>query len=218
VSFAGLVLHNLKTRRLRTALTAFAVAVGVMTVVTLAVVTQSLRTSAAAVLRTGKADFAIAQKSSPDLLDSVLDERQVARLSTNPGVESVVGVLLGTTNLNRDNPLFIEIGISPDKLAAFGVTVVAGQPYTATATDQIMLGSRAADSLGKHVGDTLTIEHHPYRVVGIFSTGPGVRRFGLDDAAHPPAGLRTQARQPHPRVRARRAAHTHRRVAQGDRA
>jgi putative ABC transport system permease protein len=56
-------------------------------------------------------------------------------------------------------------------LDKFGVKVVAGQPYTPTATDQIMLGYRAARDLNKSVGDTVTIERNTFRVVGIFSTG-----------------------------------------------
>jgi hypothetical protein len=41
-------------------------------------------------------------------------------------VASAIGVLVETQNLNADNPVFIEIGINPGDLAAFGVNLVAG--------------------------------------------------------------------------------------------
>src|SRR5664279_6287759 len=68
MSFIGLILHNLNTRRIRTLLTAFAVAVSVMAVVTLGVVTASLKSSAAEVLSAGTSDFTVAQRGSSDVL------------------------------------------------------------------------------------------------------------------------------------------------------
>jgi putative ABC transport system permease protein len=193
VSFAGLIVHNLWTRKLRTVLTAVAVAVGVMTVVTLGVVTHSLRTTAGAVLRTGRADFTIAQKSSSDVTESIIDDRQVARIRGYPGVASAVGVLVAFTSVNRDNPLFLEIGIDPGALANFGVQVVAGRAYTPTSTDEIMLGWRAADNLQKHVGDVMTVDSHTYHVVGIFSTG---QAFGDSGSMWPLVNLQALERKP----------------------
>lgn len=168
LSFIG---HNLWTKRVRTILTAFAVAIGVLTVVTLAVVTESLRTSAVAIIETGKADFTVAQKGVNGALNSVIDDAQVARISKVPGVASCIGVLIVLENLDAANPNFLEVAIEPDALAGFGVTVVAGRPFTASATDEVMLGWRAADNLGKHVGDTIVMASGSKRIVGIFRTG-----------------------------------------------
>jgi putative ABC transport system permease protein len=82
-----------------------------------------------------------------------------------------VGVLLETEHINAANPLFIEIGISPDQLRQFGVTVVAGQPYGATASHEMMLGWRAAQNFGLHVGDRFNANGTWNTVVGIYSTG-----------------------------------------------
>ena len=65
LSFFRLIVHNLATRRVRTILTAAAVAISVMAIVTLSVVTTSLQRSAASVLQTGRADFAVAQRARP---------------------------------------------------------------------------------------------------------------------------------------------------------
>ena len=71
----------------------------------------------------------------------------------------------------RPDPLFIEIGIQPADLAAFGVTVIAGRPYAPDATDEVMLGWRAAEDRGLHVGDRFAANGTVNTVVGIYSTG-----------------------------------------------
>lgn len=169
MSFAGLIGRDLASRKTRTVLTAVAVAVSVMAIVTLTVVTKSLQDSAASVLQIGRADFVVAQKGAPDLLDSVVTDKQVAGLSKTPGVASAIGALVTTTPLDSSHPQFLEVGVDPAALETFGVQVVAGRAYTATATNELMLGWQAAEDLGKHVGDTVRIDRTTYRVVGIYS-------------------------------------------------
>ena len=151
MTFTRLVLHNVGVKKLRLALTALAVAIGVVTVVSLGVVTSSLKTSELGIMQTGRADFTIAQKGVADLLSSSIGDTQMARVSQEPGVAQVVGVLIGTTSLNSANPQFLEIGIDPSQLANFGVTVVAGRPFAPTAADEILLGWRAAQDMGKEL-------------------------------------------------------------------
>jgi putative ABC transport system permease protein len=178
MTFVSLVVHNVWVKKLRFALTALAVAIGVLAVVALGVVTHSLESSQLAIVQTGKADFTIAQKGVYDLLSSSVDEARIARIAAYPGVASVVGVLIGTTRLNAANPLFLEIGINPGQLSGFGVTVVSGRPFKAAATDELMLGWRAAENLNVHVGDSIRLDHTLYHVVGIYSTGQALGDAG----------------------------------------
>jgi len=193
MTFAGLVLHNVGVKKLRLALTALAVAIGVVTVVSLGVVTSSLEKSQLAIMQTGRADFTVAQKGVADLLASSIDEAQATHIASEPGVAHVVGVLIGTTGLNSGNPQFLEIGIDPAQLANFGVTVVAGRPFTATAPDEIMLGWRAAQNLHLQVGDQLRFNDRSYRVVGIYSTGQALGDAGT---MLPLVPFQTYQRQP----------------------
>ena len=193
MSFAALILHNATVRKVRLALTALAVAIGVLTVVSLGVVTHSLEASDLALLRTGQADFTIAQKGVADLLSSSIDASTLARVRAVPGIAGVTGVLIGTEHLNAANPLFLEIGIDPADLTAFGVTVVAGRPFAASAASELMLGWRAAQNLGLHTGDTLRIAKTTYRIVGIYSTG---QALGDTGAMLPLAWFQTYQRQP----------------------
>lgn len=169
LSFPRLIGRDLASRKVRTALTAVAVAISVMAIVTLTVVTKSLQDSAASVLQTGKADFVVAQKGSPGILDSVVTETQVGGVAKTAGVGSAIGALVTTTRLDASRPQFLQVGLDPTALEPFGVQVVAGRAYSATATDEIMLGWQAAEDLGKHVGDSIRIDRNTYRVVGIYS-------------------------------------------------
>ncbi|HVX22186.1 MAG TPA: ABC transporter permease [Acidimicrobiales bacterium] len=193
MTFVGLILHNLSTRRVRTGLTALAVAISVMAVVTLDVVTHSLESSAAEVLSLGNADFIVAQKAVADVLTSTVTADQVQRIAATPGVKSAVGVLVGAIHLNDTNPVFLQIGVDPSQLATFGVHVVAGHPYTKYARHQIMLGWQAAQSLDKHVGDRLKVGTLTYTVVGVYSIN---QAFGNTAAMLPLTTLQANTRKP----------------------
>jgi putative ABC transport system permease protein len=193
VSFLGLIAHNVGVKKVRLALTTLAIAIGVLSVVSLGVVTHSLETSALAIMQTGQADFTIAQKGVADIINSSIDAAQVPRIVATPGVSSIVGVLIGTTKLDANNPQFLEIGIDPAHLERFGVTVVQGRPFTASATDELMLGWRAAENLGAHIGDGVKLDSTLYRVVGIYSTGQSLGDAG---AMLPLTAFQTAQRQP----------------------
>ena len=166
----GLAVHNLWAKRVRSLLTAVAVAVGVGTVLTLGLVTESLRTSAAAILEVGKADFTVAQNGASDIINSVMTEQQLARVAATPGVKSAVGVLLDTEPLDADTPLFIEIGIEPRALRPFGVHILRGRAFGARADKEMMLGWRIAEARGLQPGDTMKVQGEEKTIVGIFST------------------------------------------------
>jgi len=193
MSFLGLIPRNVLTRKVRSSLTGLAVAIAIMMVVAMGVLTHSLRQTAISVLQTGKADFSIAQKGVSDVLFSSIDQTQLGRIQAYPQIDHAVGVLVAAVELNSSNPFFLEIGVPPDQLSDFGVQVVAGQPYTADATDEIMLGYRAANNLNKNVGDMITVDSVPYRIVGIFSTG---QVFGDEASMLPLTQLQTVDRQP----------------------
>jgi putative ABC transport system permease protein len=178
VSPIVLLLSNVWAKKARSFGLAFAVSLAVMTVVVLTVVSSGLESSAAAILKIGKSDFTVAQKNASDVLFSNLDEHQLAQIRTTKGVASAVGVLIETESINSATPLFLEIGIPPDELAQFGVQILAGAPYLADATHEVMLGWRAAEDMGLHVGDNFHANGTKNTVVGIYSTGNDIGDVG----------------------------------------
>lgn len=187
------VLRNVWTKKARSLGLMLAVAFAVMTVVTLRVVGSGLESSATAILQVGKADFTVVQKGVADILSSSIDATSLKEIRAVPGVSSAVGVLVETEKINAANPVFIEIGIPPSELAPFGVTVVAGHPYATNATNQVMLGWRAAANFGLHVGDTFKANGTTNQVVGIYSTG---NSFGDAAAMFPLTALQAYNRVP----------------------
>lgn len=176
------MLRGVWAKKARSIGLALAIAFAVLIVVTLQVSSTSLEQSAAAVISVGRANITVVQKGVSDVLSSTIDENELARIRRVPGVASAVGVLVATEHLSAATPLFIEIGISPKDLAAFGVTVVAGRPYAATATNQVLLGWRTAANLGLHVGSRFYAQQTWNTVTGIYSTG---NAFGDSAAMFP---------------------------------
>jgi putative ABC transport system permease protein len=193
MSYLSFALRNLRAKRGRSFGLAAAVAFAVMTVVTLAVTSSGLEESAAAIVSVGKADFTVAQKAVPDLLSSTIDAGEQARILATPGVASGVGVLVSIEKINADNPVFVEIGIAPSQLTRFGVSVVSGRPFGATARNQCMLGWRAASNLGLHVGSTFKADGTLNTVTGIYSTG---NSFGDAGAMFPLPAIQGYNRLP----------------------
>jgi putative ABC transport system permease protein len=170
MTFVGLLVHNVWRRRLRAAVTAVAVAIGVTAVLALGVLTSSLRETAVSILKIGRADFTVSQKGASDVLYSTISKEEIDAIRRTKGVESTIGVFVHTGTLGKQHPFFLEIGLAPHDEATYGVQVVAGRSYTATAPDEMMLGWRAAKDLGVGVGDRFKLEERTFRVVGIFST------------------------------------------------
>jgi putative ABC transport system permease protein len=171
VTISTLVLANIWAKKARSIGIALAVALAVSTVVTLTVVSSGLENAASSLLTVGKADFTVAQKGVSDIIYSNLDEGEMHDIQSTRGVKSAIGVLLETEKVNAANPLFIEIGIAPSDLKPFGVTVLSGTAYGDTSSHEVMLGWRAAQNFGLHVGDKFEANGTSNRVVGIYSTG-----------------------------------------------
>lgn len=170
MTFIGLVARNIRSRPLRAALTAAAVAIGVMAIVALGVLTTSLTRTATQILEVGNADFTISQRHTDDIINSSISQDDIAAIDAMPGVDRAVGALLSTDEYDADHPLVIEVGLAPADLAPFGVDVLEGTTYADDATDQVMLGYSLARSIGKTVGDHVTVDGSTYTVVGLYST------------------------------------------------
>jgi putative ABC transport system permease protein len=170
MTFVGLILRQVRSRPLRTGLTAAAVAIGVAAVLALGVLTASLKQTATELLQVGKADFTVAQKHTDDLINSTISQSDIDAIGRTPGVRSIVGALISTDAYDADNPLLIEVGLQPAAQAPFGVKILRGRSYAPDARNEVMLGYVLADQIGKGVGDTVHIGDHDYTVTGIYRT------------------------------------------------
>lgn len=191
--FVSLTARNVYTRKVRTSLTGIAIAISISVVVTMGVLTHSLRRTAVSVLQTGKADFSVAQKGVSDVIYSSLDEKDVTEIKSREGVSGAIGVLVAAIKVDDNHPFFLELGFEPDELESFGVVVVAGRKFGPGSPNEIMLGYRAARDLKKTVGDTVVFDQDTYEVVGIYSTG---QVFGDSASMLPLHRLQADERKP----------------------
>jgi putative ABC transport system permease protein len=193
MTFLGLLVHNVLRRRLRAVVTGLAVAIGVTAVVTLSVLTYSLRQTAVSIFKTGKSDFTVSQRGVADILSSSLDRQDIDALRATPGVQSAIGTFVATGKVDADHPVFIEIGLTTADEKPYGITVLRGRSFSDTAPNEMMLGWRAARDFGVGVGDTFKIEERTFRIVGLFSTGNVI---GDSGGMFPLATLQAWKREP----------------------
>jgi putative ABC transport system permease protein len=170
VSFFALIFKNLIRQRVRTGLTVLGISLGITTVVALGVITHSFKVSAGEILRLGGADFMVAQEGAADLSFSTVPVSDVDPVRDYPGVERAEGMLFSITRVGS-NPFFITIGRERDDLVANPPPLKEGTVWSAGATDEVILGERAAADLDAGIGDTVEIDTREFAVVGIFETG-----------------------------------------------
>ena len=167
MSFFAFVLRNIARQRVRTTLTVVGIAVGITTVVALGAVASGLRATAGAMLRTGDADFIVAQKGSADLTFSSVSQNEWDAVAGRTDVERVTGMLMNVSRLGS-NPYFALLGVKPEQLALAPPELESGQLLRPGHTDDVMLGGRAASDLDAGVGSTVTLLGHPFTVVGVY--------------------------------------------------
>lgn len=181
MSFLELIFKNIIRQRIRTALTVLGISLGITTVVALGVVTESLKASSGEILHLGEADFMVAQEGAADLSFSVLPATTVGEVQQTEGVGSAEGMLFHIARVGS-NPFFFLIGREADGLAAAPPPLINGEDWGPGATNEILLGRKAADNLNVGVGDTVTIEDVQFTVVGIYQTN----RLYEDGGAYAP--------------------------------
>jgi putative ABC transport system permease protein len=184
VSFLELILKNIIRQRIRTGLTVLGISLGITTVVALGVVTESLKASSGEILHLGDADFMVAQEGAADLSFSVLPESTVGDVQATEGVGGAEGMLFHIARVGS-NPFFFLIGRDAEGLAAAPPTLLDGEIWGPAATNELLLGTRAAADLEVGVGDTVTIEDVVFTVVGVYESG----RLYEDGGAYAPIAV-----------------------------
>ncbi len=184
MTFFALILKNLLRQRIRTGLTILGISIGITTVVALGVVTESLKASSGEILKMGGADFMVAQQGAADLSFSIVSESDAAALAEQPGVRRAEPVLFHVVRV-ASNPFFIIFGRRTEDMLDNPPPLLQGRVWTADTRDEVVLGKRAADSLGVGIGDTITLDKRDFRVTGIYRTG----RLYEDGGAYLPLDL-----------------------------
>ena len=167
MTFFSFVVRNIARQRMRTILTVVGIAVGITTVVALGAVAGGLRATAGAMLKTGDADFIVAQKGSADLTFSAVSLKEWKAVESRPDVARATGLLMYVSKVGS-NPYFALLGVKPEQLALAPPPLVRGRLLAAGRPGEILLGRRAAADLRAQVGQTVEFLDQRFTVVGVY--------------------------------------------------
>ena len=170
VSFSALVLKNLLRQRTRTVLTLLGISIGIATVVALGVITEGAKGSSTEFVRSGGADFLVAQEGASDLSFSAVTEEEWRQIAARPDVERATGMQFEVADV-AGNPFFLLMGYEPGALEDEGLRIVSGRLLAEGAPNEVVLGVDGAEELDAGVGDEVVLDRERFRVVGIYETG-----------------------------------------------
>lgn len=165
---AGIVWRNLLRQPLRTTLTVLGVALGVIAIVAFGALVEGVRDAIDAGLRIGGADLIVFQAGvAADFLSALDEQTTRAKLQADPDVMSAAAGLMHIMPVGSQR-FTVVMGVEPEGFT-YSATYVEGPPIRAA--DEAGLGVLAAKTLGKRIGDTLTLADRTFHIVSIFHTG-----------------------------------------------
>lgn len=164
--WGGMALRNVLRQSARSRLTLTGVGIGVLGVVAVSSLTEGMVSEFGRIM--ASAELTAVKAEISDVSLSAISERVGKQLESLPGVEYAAGGLLGFASL-PDLPLFLISAYPPygPQTARFHVQ----EGIAPRASGEMMLGWKAAEALGKGLGDTLGVLGGQFRIVGIYETG-----------------------------------------------
>lgn len=177
-----MILKNLLRRKGRSLLTVLGVAIGVAAIVGLGALANALKSGYGSMMEGSKADLVVSQPGTYDLMYSAVDEEIGSQLAVMPEVKEVCGMLQGFVPA-EGNPYFFVFGYPSDGFVTPRFRVIEGVGLDSREAEHargkpVLLGTAAAETLDKEVGETVRIADSTYRVVGIYETGSAFEDAG----------------------------------------
>jgi ABC-type antimicrobial peptide transport system permease subunit len=178
----NMVLKNLLRRKGRTFLTILGISIGVAAIIGLGALADGLEDGYNAMFSGSQADLVLSQPNSFDISYSVVDEAVADELRAMPEVDRISGMLSGFVQA-EDLPFFFVFGYPEDSFVLERFQMVAGISLKDRQAERapgkpILIGSAAAETLKKSVGDSLRLGASVYRVIGIYQTGDAFEDSG----------------------------------------
>ena len=158
-------------------LTLLAVSLGVAAIVSLVAVAHGLIAGYTEIMSGGEADLVVSQAEALDPQVSVVDEGLGEQLVKVPGVARVSGMVYGEVT-TEDVPYFLVFGHDPEGFSIEHFKIVEGEALTSRSRHEVLIGTTAADTLDREIGDTLRMYGSAYRIVGIYETGAALEEAG----------------------------------------
>ncbi len=170
-----MVLKNLLRRKARTILTILAISMGVMAIIALGSMAVGIDEGYGSMLSGSKADLILHQPNTMDVSLSGVDEEIGERLLSMPEVEQISGMVEGYVKTDASPYVFL-FGYPADSFLLDRFQLIEGVGFSDPLSKRVsgkpvLLGSAAAESFKKDVGDTIRMGSSVYRIIGIYQTG-----------------------------------------------
>ena len=111
----------------------------------------------------------LAQEGAADLSFSTIPIARLQDVREVAGVATARGALFHITRAGG-NPYFLLLGVEALDMADSGPKLIEGRYFDAGASDEIVLGLGAANSLNVGLGEKVTLDDFDFTVVGIYSS------------------------------------------------
>lgn len=169
MTFATIVTRGLIRRPIRTVLTLLGIAIGIAAVVMLVGIAWGFEKSWSDGFQAHQTDIVVANLSG-GLLPKTFDASLQDRIASMPNVAETTSLLAEFISV-EDAPMVMVSGREWGGFTWKNLELVEGRLPRDASEHAVVLGTLAARTLGKAVGDTLQIEAEEFPVVGIVDGG-----------------------------------------------
>jgi ABC-type antimicrobial peptide transport system permease subunit len=166
IPFGGMAVKSLARQRTRTLLTMVGVGIAVLAMLLIGSLGEGTISGFNQVI--AGAEITAMEKDQPDSTLSTIDERTLKRVEAMPEVQYVSGLIFAVVSTS-DNAFFIITARSRTDPQLSDRILREGQLLTGRR--QMLLGWKAAQEMGRGVGDRVQMLGTHFTVVGIVSTG-----------------------------------------------
>jgi ABC-type antimicrobial peptide transport system permease subunit len=184
-----MIWKNILRRKGRTLLTVLGISVGVAAIIGLGALAKGFEAGYSSMLSGSQADLVVSQPEAMDISLSAIDEQVGRDLATLSEVKTISGMLEGFVQ-TEGTPFFFVFGYELDSFLLERFQIIEGREFGTRSLESagraIWIGTAAAESLNKAIGDSLRLGDSLYKVVGIYQTGDPLEDSGsvlaLDEA------------------------------------
>ncbi len=161
-----LAYRNLRRRRARSILTILGVAFAVGSFITLYGLSRSVHENVERSFDEHGTDLTVKRRGIAEPFGGTIPQEIIPEIKKIPGVEDVAGQLLTFAATDNDDNV-LAVGWSPDSFYWTGAPLKAGRIPKPDETKVALVGSEIARTMGKTVGDDITLLGEKFKIVGL---------------------------------------------------
>ena len=167
--FATLVVRNLLHRRTRSGLTIVGIAIGIGAVVALTSIARGFERTWEGIYTARGTDLVVSRAGSLSPSPPEFPQERARDLRSLPRVADASAVISELLSI-EDTPIMLALGLESRTFVWDHLRLVSGRLPADDAEAAVVLGSVAADTLGKSVGSSIQIETGTFTVCGVFTS------------------------------------------------